>query len=224
MKLNNRRLPQKNPPRIILRDGWLFQFEILTCLVDMPLSWCSQSECWNILFLCLHHLSCCFIKICGVIYHLRNIYTYLCQLRCFFGRFYLFSYDYVLVVTLESCHAFTIWQFTGYVCNVNRIHAFSISIKIEFDFVTVRCQIRQDTRDLEDAGNSGIINEKVIALGGIIPQFIPQLRAWNFGGAAFLGDVWNRRHEYNWKEYLTDIRQRLTPRGAKNTLNGSNVW
>ena len=79
-------------------------------------------------------------------------------------------------------------------------------------------------RDLEDAGNSGIINEKVIALGGIIPQFIPQLRAWNFGGAAFLGDIWNRRHEYNWKEYLTDIRQRLTPRGAKNTLNGSNVW
>ena len=79
-------------------------------------------------------------------------------------------------------------------------------------------------RDLEDAGNSGIINKKVIALGGIIPQFIPQLRAWNFGGAAFLGDVWNRRHEYNWKEYLTDIRQRLTPRGAKNTLNGSNVW
>ena len=59
---------------------------------------------------------------------------------------------------------------------------------------------------------------------GVIPQFIPQLRAWNFGGAAFLGDVWNRRHEYNWKEYLTDIRQRLTPRGAKNTLNGSNVW
>lgn len=79
-------------------------------------------------------------------------------------------------------------------------------------------------RDLEDAGNSGIINKKVIALGGIIPQFIPQLRAWNFGGAAFLGDVWNRRYEYNWKEYLTDIRQRLTPRGAKNTLNGSNVW
>lgn len=80
------------------------------------------------------------------------------------------------------------------------------------------------SRDLEDAGNSGIINEKVIALGGIIPQFIPQLRAWNFGGAAFLGDIWNRRHEYNWKEYLIDIRQRLTPRGAKNTLNGSNVW
>ena len=44
-------------------------------------------------------------------------------------------------------------------------------------------------RDLEDAGNSGIINEKVIALGGIIPQFIPQLRAWNFGGAAFLRPI-----------------------------------
>ena len=34
-------------------------------------------------------------------------------------------------------------------------------------------------KDLDDAGNNGIINEKVIALGGVIPQFIPQLRAWN---------------------------------------------
>ena len=30
-------------------------------------------------------------------------------------------------------------------------------------------------KDLEDAGNNGIINEKVIALGGVIPQFIPSL-------------------------------------------------
>ena len=79
-------------------------------------------------------------------------------------------------------------------------------------------------KDLEDAANCGIINDKVIALGGVIPQFIPQLKAWNFGGAAFLGDVWNRRHEYDWKEYLEDIKKRLTPSKNKNKLSGSKVW
>ena len=79
-------------------------------------------------------------------------------------------------------------------------------------------------KDLEDAGNNGIINEKVIALGGIIPQFIPQLRAWNFGGAAFLGDIWNRRQDADWSEYLSDVRKCLSHATQKNTHNGSNVW
>ena len=79
-------------------------------------------------------------------------------------------------------------------------------------------------KDLEDAGNNGIINEKVIALGGIIPQFIPQLRAWNFGGAAFLGDIWNRRQEADWSEYLSDVRKCLSHATQKNTHNSTNVW
>ena len=79
-------------------------------------------------------------------------------------------------------------------------------------------------KDLEDAANNGIINERVVALGGAIPEFIPQLRAWNFGGAAFLGAVWNERHKYDWTDYLNDIKNRLTPSKAKNTLNGSNIW
>lgn len=65
-------------------------------------------------------------------------------------------------------------------------------------------------KDLEDAGNNGIIDKKVIALGGVIPQFIPQLRAWNFGGAAFLGDIWNRRQDADWAEYLTNVRKCLS--------------
>ena len=79
-------------------------------------------------------------------------------------------------------------------------------------------------KDLEDAGNNGIINEKVIALGGIIPQFIPQLRAWNFGGAAFLGDIWNRRQDADWSKYLSDVRKCLSHATQKNTHNGTNVW
>ena len=39
-------------------------------------------------------------------------------------------------------------------------------------------------KDLEEAGINGIINERVVALGGVTPEYIPQLRAWNFGGAA----------------------------------------
>ena len=79
-------------------------------------------------------------------------------------------------------------------------------------------------KDLEDAGNNGIINEKVIALGGVIPQFIPQLRDWNFGGAAYLGHIRNRRQHADWAEYLTNVRKRLSHATRKNILKGSNIW
>lgn len=43
---------------------------------------------------------------------------------------------------------------------------------------------------LREARQRGIIDERVIALGGVTPQHLPQLRAWGFGGGAILGDVW----------------------------------
>ncbi|MGN1263860.1 MAG: thiamine phosphate synthase [Prevotella sp.] len=46
--------------------------------------------------------------------------------------------------------------------------------------------------DLSEASSRGVIDRRVIALGGITLQRIPQLNAWHFGGAAFLGDVWGR--------------------------------
>ena len=45
---------------------------------------------------------------------------------------------------------------------------------------------------LNKAALEGIIDEKVIALGGITEEKIPQLKAWHFGGAAFLGDIWRK--------------------------------
>jgi thiamine-phosphate pyrophosphorylase len=35
------------------------------------------------------------------------------------------------------------------------------------------------------------INERVIALGGITPENISQIKKWNFGGAAIIGSLWN---------------------------------
>lgn len=79
-------------------------------------------------------------------------------------------------------------------------------------------------KELEDAAQAGIINDKVIALGGISLPYLPQLRAWNFGGAAFLGDIWNKRHDANWAEYLISIRKSLPTTSATNTLRCSKVW
>lgn len=42
------------------------------------------------------------------------------------------------------------------------------------------------------AWEKGIINEKVIALGGISAENIQEIKKLGFGGAALLGDIWKR--------------------------------
>ena len=62
---------------------------------------------------------------------------------------------------------------------------------------------------LSRAAQKGIINKKVIALGGITNEKIPQLKTWHFGGAAFLGAVWNDRDDKYWLEHLANIKKSL---------------
>jgi thiamine-phosphate pyrophosphorylase len=47
-----------------------------------------------------------------------------------------------------------------------------------------------NTEELTQAKKVGIINEKVIALGGVTRVRLPQIEQMGFGGAAVLGDVW----------------------------------
>ena len=47
---------------------------------------------------------------------------------------------------------------------------------------------------LQQAHAAGIIDHRVVALGGICSQNLPQAKAWGFGGAALLGDVWRHYH------------------------------
>lgn len=49
--------------------------------------------------------------------------------------------------------------------------------------------------DLCHARNQGIIDNRVIALGGIDENRFQQLRTWGFGGAAVLGDIWKQTNE-----------------------------
>ncbi len=44
-------------------------------------------------------------------------------------------------------------------------------------------------QDLDEAARLGVIDDKVMALGGVTPMAIPLLRRWHFGGAAMLGFV-----------------------------------
>ncbi len=43
---------------------------------------------------------------------------------------------------------------------------------------------------LQAAREAGIVNNRVIALGGITPERITQVKEWGFGGVAVLGYLW----------------------------------
>ena len=49
------------------------------------------------------------------------------------------------------------------------------------------------TADLMDASANGIIDDKVIALGGVTFGSIPYLKSLNFGGVAMIGAIYNIR-------------------------------
>ncbi len=44
--------------------------------------------------------------------------------------------------------------------------------------------------ELQQAKEKNIINEKIIALGGITAENIPQIKSYGFGGIAVLGSLW----------------------------------
>ncbi len=80
-----------------------------------------------------------------------------------------------------------------------------------FDSISKRgyCAAYTDAQ-LAEAANSGIIDSRVIALGGVTLDRIAQLREWHFGGAAFLGDVWNKAgNDTQFAAYARQLRQEL---------------
>lgn len=62
---------------------------------------------------------------------------------------------------------------------------------------------------LKQATVENVIDEKVIALGGITANNIPLVKEWHFGGVALLGDIWKRMSDPQVDEYLKHIRTLL---------------
>ena len=62
---------------------------------------------------------------------------------------------------------------------------------------------------LKQAAIENVIDEKVIALGGITANNISLVKEWHFGGVALLGDIWKRMSDPQVDEYLNHIRTLL---------------
>lgn len=56
------------------------------------------------------------------------------------------------------------------------------------------------------ASRNGTIDDKVIALGGVSAAKIPLLQHYGFGGAALLGDVWNRVGDKDFEQYIRNLK------------------
>lgn len=58
--------------------------------------------------------------------------------------------------------------------------------------------------DLKQAADEGIIDGKVLALGGVSLEHIPELRSMGFGGAAVLGALWQAKEPTRYLKALMD--------------------
>lgn len=66
-----------------------------------------------------------------------------------------------------------------------------------------------DPEQLAAARDSGLIDSRVMALGGVTLENIPRVRELGFGGVAILGDVWQRMADGSVDEYLASLRKAL---------------
>ena len=58
---------------------------------------------------------------------------------------------------------------------------------------------------LSEAKKQSIIDQNVLALGGITAANIDKVKHYGFGGVALLGDIWSRTADNNFEEYVRKI-------------------
>lgn len=67
-----------------------------------------------------------------------------------------------------------------------------------------------DTATLKQASAKGIIDKRVMALGGVTSENIESLKDFGFGGVVILGDLWNRfkiHSTLDYKELINHFRK-----------------
>ena len=66
--------------------------------------------------------------------------------------------------------------------------------------------------ELRKAGKERLIDSKVMALGGITPDNILEIKDYGFGGAVVMGDIWNKFNACTDHDYLEVIRHFKRPK------------
>ncbi len=64
--------------------------------------------------------------------------------------------------------------------------------------------------EIREAASEGIIDKRVIALGGINEENILRIKDFGFGGAAVLGGLWNKFNpssDYNYQELISHFKK-----------------
>lgn len=89
----------------------------------------------------------------------------------------------------------------------NKAHFNYVFLSPVFDSISKKnCLSNFSYEELRKANKEGIIDKKVVALGGVNKENIGQIKKMGFGGVAILGDIWNRFDEYNTTNYSDVIR------------------
>lgn len=60
--------------------------------------------------------------------------------------------------------------------------------------------------ELHLAGKNKVIDSRIMALGGITPDNILEVKSYGFGGAVIMGDLWNKFNACTDRDYLEVIR------------------
>ena len=63
---------------------------------------------------------------------------------------------------------------------------------------------------LKQSAEAGVIDKKVMALGGITTENVDVIKDLGFGGVVVLGDLWNRFHIHStldYKELINHFRK-----------------
>lgn len=103
-----------------------------------------------------------------------------------------------------SCHSLEeVWQ--------RKAHFNYVFMSPIFDSISKKNYLSNfSADDLKRASKEGIIDKKVIALGGICADNVRTLKQYGFGGVAVLGDIWDRFDEHftiDYHEVLQRFRQ-----------------
>ncbi|MCD7935571.1 MAG: thiamine phosphate synthase [Tannerellaceae bacterium] len=90
------------------------------------------------------------------------------------------------ILVSRSCHS--LQEITLY---INQPYDY-LFLSPVFDSISKKGYTAGFSEDLlQQAFSTGVLNNKIVALGGITVERIPQIRLWGFGGVAVLGALWN---------------------------------